>query len=76
MNVPRLTSKAEIRRQHESELREITEQIDYYVDRARSLRKDLRVDLPESRDVQARVATATQHLEMTVWLLKGARRVL
>lgn len=71
-----VTSKAEYRREHSSELREIADQIDYFLDRTRSLKKDLRAEMPESRDAQARVATAAQHLASAVWLLRGARRVL
>ncbi len=69
-------SNAELHRQHDREMREIGEQLDYLVDRARSLKKDIELDIPESRDSQARIAAAITSMTGATWFLHGARRAL
>lgn len=78
LRAPRLPSRAEVRRDHDRELRELIREVEHLQSRVESEWLEIDEDHREgsAAGTCARMKQAAQLLGMTAWLLRGAKRRL
>lgn len=78
LRAPRLTSKSEVRRGHERELRDLIREVESLQQRVESEWLEIDEDYPDGVAAQAcdRMKEAAALLGRTWWLLRGVKRGL
>lgn len=78
LRAPRLPSRADVRRDHERELRDLIREVEHLQARVESEWIEIDDDFRDGGATEAcgRLKHAAQQLGNALWLLRGAKRVL